>query len=239
MATTVWADTTSIVNQQFDVDVYFSKSQDGGDSWDPPRVINGGGPDNGDQFFPWIEVDPGGGLNVVFLDSRHTPQLDSDAQAFLDAYYARSEDGGETWVEHRLTPAPWSSADDGLLRPFQFIGDYLGMAVGPEHVWPIYPDTSNGNADVYTNRVDLCTEPLETEKLVAKKSPDGATLTFLWQAALYADDYLLYQDASPDGAFGIIVGTAPDGDTGVTLPVTTASRYYLVAGRNDCGIGPR
>ena len=34
-----------------------------------------------------------------------------------------------------------------------FIGDYLGMAVAGDRVYPIYLDTSKGDADIYTNVV--------------------------------------------------------------------------------------
>jgi hypothetical protein len=110
----VFPDTTDQVGGQFNVDVYFTKSFDQGDTWLPPVILNGEGPFVGDQFFPWIETDSSGRLHVVYLDSRNTSQPDSAADGLFDAYYAYSEDDGATWSEARLTPQPWNSDDDGL-----------------------------------------------------------------------------------------------------------------------------
>ena len=73
----VFPDTTDQVGSQFNVDVYFTKSFDQGDSWLAPVILNGEGPFVGDQFFPWIETDSSGRLHVVYLDSRNTSQPDS------------------------------------------------------------------------------------------------------------------------------------------------------------------
>ncbi len=144
----VYFDTTNIVDGNANVDLYFTKSTDQGTSWTTPVVINGDADPPGDQFFPWLEVDERGRIHIVFLDSRHTVQNDNVFNGMFDAYYTYTDDGGDTWHEFRLTPNSWNSA---LSSEGDFIGDYLGMAVAGERVYPIYLDTSNGNADTYTN----------------------------------------------------------------------------------------
>ena len=144
----VYFDTTNIVDGNANVDLYFTKSTDQGTSWTTPVVINGDNDPPGDQFFPWLEVDERGRIHIVFLDSRHTVQNDNVFNGMFDAYYTYSDDGGDTWHEFRLTPNSWNSA---LSSEGDFIGDYLGMAVAGERVYPIYLDTSNGDADTYTN----------------------------------------------------------------------------------------
>ena len=147
--TFVWSDTTSVSGDESDVDLYFSHSDDGV-TWTLPVVL----PLPGDQFLPWLEIDPTGRLHLVFLDTRNTPQSDNDTVAFVDAYYAYSEDGGASWSEARLTPTSWSSA---LAGPFaqgfgeQFLGDYLGLTVVGDQAFPVYLSTQDGDADIFTN----------------------------------------------------------------------------------------
>jgi len=146
-------DTTDIVGGNRNVDLYFTKSTDNGTTWSTPVVINTDADPPGDQFFSWIEADSEGRLNIVFFDSRHTPQNDGVTNGMFDAYYMFSDDGGDTWSEFRLTPDPWNSADDGILGSFQFLGDYLGMAAAAGKLYPIYIDTSAGRAQLFTRVV--------------------------------------------------------------------------------------
>ncbi len=153
----VYFDTTNIVNQQRNVDLYFTKSTNQGDSWTTPVVINEDNNPPGDQVFPWIEVDDDGRLHIVFFDSRHTIQNDDVVNGMFDAYYMWSDDGGTNWSEIRLTPQSWNSNNDGLNRgdQSQFMGDYLGMAAAGSKAYPIYLDTSLGDPNVYTRVIDF------------------------------------------------------------------------------------
>jgi hypothetical protein len=237
----VWPDTTDQPGGQANVDVYFSLSLNQGDSWSTPVILNSEGPFIGDQFFPWIEVDSEGRLHVVYLDSRHTDQQDNDVDGYFDAYYAYSENKGGSWTEFRLTPHSWNSDDDGLDRDAQFIGDYLGMAVTEEAIWPFYPDSSAGDTDTFTNKITVpnCLLPAEATDLTVSISEDGSELTFHWTDAPLVFSHMLFEDDVPYGRFTDVAGTAASGVAGLTLPTPTESLYYLVAGRNGCGIGPK
>ena len=149
---TVYFDTTNIVDGNANVDLYFTKSEDRGDTWTTPVVINKDAAIPGDQFFPWIEVDQEGRLHIVYLDSRNTVQDDNVPNGMFDAYYIFSEDGGDNWREYRLTPQPWDSA---LAGGGTFIGDYLGLAAGGNRIYPAYLDTHNGDGDIYTNIITI------------------------------------------------------------------------------------
>jgi len=145
----VWHDVTSTVGGNANVDLLFSRSTDDGATWSAPVVINGDGNPPGDQFFPWIEVDQWGRLHLFFLDTRNTPQNDTDARAWIDAYYSHSEDGGATWTEHRLSDAPF----DSELSAIDFLGDYCGLAVAGERVYVSYLSTANGDPDIFAHTI--------------------------------------------------------------------------------------
>lgn len=142
-------DTTDMQGLNFNLDLYFTKSQDQGTTWTTPTVINGDGEPPGDQFFPWVEVDQAGRVHIVFLDTRHNDLDDDDASGLIDGYYMFSDDGGANWTEFRLTPASWNSFGVG------FIGDYTGMAVAQNLVYPAYIVMDNGDQNIYTNAIEF------------------------------------------------------------------------------------
>ena len=148
----VWADTSGTVAGDANVDLYLTRSTDQGSTWAVPWVVNGDGDPPGDQFFPWLEVDGDGRLHLLFYDTRHTVQNDTAPSAMIDAYYAWSGDGGDSWTEHRLTPFAFDSAvtDTGS---GQFIGDYLGAGVAGGAVFPVYLSTQNGLREIFTHRI--------------------------------------------------------------------------------------
>jgi hypothetical protein len=146
----VWFDVTEVSGPERNVDLLLSRSTDAGVTWSTPQIINGDSDPPGDQFFPWLEVDATGRLHLFFFDTRNTPQSDLDSTAWIDAYYSWSEDGGDTWTEHRLTPAAFSSS----LASSDFLGDYNGMAFADGFAFPIYLSTQNGGTEVFTHAID-------------------------------------------------------------------------------------
>lgn len=210
----VYFDTTNMVSGNYNVDLYFTKSTDQGATWTPPVVINQDGDPPGDQFWPWIEVDAGGTLHMVFYDTRHTDQDDDAIHGMIDAYYACSDDGGETWSEYRLTPESFDSYDDGLDRPDQFLGDYLGLTVAGERVYPCYLSTQNGDADIFTNVI------------VHSAAPPPCT------GDMNCDGVVDYADIDP---FVAALG-CPDGDPGCWPPAgIPAECPWLNADCNEDG----
>ena len=153
----VYFDTTEFASNGRNVDIYFCKSTDQGTSWTTPTVINTDAQIPGDQFFSWIEVTDDGRLHLLFYDTRSEPQNDNvndipnSPSAIIETYYSYSDDGGDTWSETVLTPAPFDSADDGFGDGF--IGDYLGMATSGTTVWPCYLSTQDGVSNVYVHKI--------------------------------------------------------------------------------------
>lgn len=154
----VYFDTTSIVDGNRNLDLYFTKSTNQGTSWTTPVIINSDNNPPGDQFWPWIEVDREGRIHISFYDTRHTVQDDGVTNGMFDVYYMYSEDAGDSWSEHRLTPDPWNSADDGILGNSQFLGDYMGMALAKNRLYPVYIDTSGGSSQLFTNVISFPVE---------------------------------------------------------------------------------
>ena len=87
-------------------DIVLFKSANGGRSYSRPVRVNQD-PANGDadQFQPWIAVTPSGQVNVSFFDRRNDP-----ANYFIDTWLARSEDGGRTFTDRRVSQRTWDPA---------------------------------------------------------------------------------------------------------------------------------
>ncbi len=151
----VYFDTTEVVGGQANVDLYFTRSIDRGDTWTTPRVINGDSDPPGDQFYPWLEVDANGRLHLLYFDTRHTPQLDDTASGMFDAYYATSANGGDTWIEARITPTSFTSSVATWPGFTQFLGDFIGLSVSGDKILAVYPTTINGDLDIFAQSIQL------------------------------------------------------------------------------------
>ena len=174
-----YADTTSIVADNANLDLYLTHSTDGGNTWSIPAVLNTDTNPPGDQFAPWLEVDTEGRLHVLFFDTRFTPQDDDSTFGLVDVSYAFSDDGGMSWHESRITETSFSSADavwKGATNvpDYQFIGDYLGLTVlDSGDVVVVYPSASSGDLNVYSRRLEtpIFVDGFESGGLSAWSSP--------------------------------------------------------------------
>ncbi len=131
-------------DQVCDGDIVLVKSTDGGDTWSDPIRVNQDPVGNGaDQFQPALAVTDHGQLNMMWFDRRNDPQ-----NFYIDTYAARSNDGGQTWTETRVTTDMWDPSVNPPISPSgQFIGDYQGMAANDCFAYPFWQDTTLANLD--------------------------------------------------------------------------------------------
>ena len=124
-----WADLRNSGGEPGDVDVFLSRSSDGGHSWSEPLRVNRDRRGNGrDQFFTWMSVDPvDGSVNVVYYDRR-----EGDGTG-IHVYLARSTDGGRSFREHRISEAPFVPVEG------RFFGDYIGVSAYGGRVACLWP----------------------------------------------------------------------------------------------------
>jgi hypothetical protein len=129
-----------------DLTIYMTRSSDNGQTWDQPWVV---APDiSGDQFIPWLEADPYGGLHLIYFDTRNLAQSDTNDEAVLDLYYSYSSDSGVSWEETRVTPTSFTTPE--LIWGDYFFTDYLSMNITPDSVNIAFPwSTHAGQMHMY------------------------------------------------------------------------------------------
>jgi hypothetical protein len=161
-------------------DILSIRSTDGGQSWSAPVRVND---DAGAaaQFFPWVEFDEAGTVHVMWYDRRE--------DGFdIDAYYARSLDGGVTYEPNvRVTAEAFTPVLPGDTS-IDFIGDYNGIAASGGTAFPFYQDARAGNQDVYVALVPSAPTSAgpappggsDTPRLAASPNPFRTATTLSW-----------------------------------------------------------
>lgn len=172
----IYPDSVGQVGVNTDVDLFFTMSTNRGGIWTNPVNLGIDEVNDGDQFFPWLEVDEAGTLHLLYYDTQNTVQDDTDDNAFIDAYYAYSSDRGATWTRERLTSSPFNSQFDGFGSP-QFIGDYLGLGYAGNKVYPCYLSTQNGDSDVFVHEITTPPAPVFDVDLTALVPGEMTTLS--------------------------------------------------------------
>jgi hypothetical protein len=128
-------------------DVKLTVSKDGGTTWTAPVRVNQD-QTNADQFQQYVRVTPSGQVDVSFFDRRlDLPRPPAHpGNTFIDTWLARSNDGGATWHETRLTHDSWDPTINPPLSPSgEFIGDYQGLVADDCYAVPFVNDTHLAN----------------------------------------------------------------------------------------------
>jgi hypothetical protein len=131
-------------------DIILYRSLDGGLTWTKAKNIteNAGPNQNADQFQPYIDVTDTGQLNVIYFDRRHDVPVPPNhpGNYFTDVYLSRSNNGGQTWTDHRLTH---DATDPEFNAPISgsglFFGDYQGLVADNCVAIPFVNDTHLAN----------------------------------------------------------------------------------------------
>jgi len=152
-------------------DVFLSKSIDGGNTWSTVKKVND---DNTTrhQFFTWMTIDQTTGIiYFVFYDRRNT------SANLTDVYVARSTDGGETFVNFKVSQSSFNPSSS------VFFGDYTNIAAMNKKVYPIWMRLDVNALTVWTAIVNDSSAiiPVELNNFAANLSESIVNL--YWQTA--------------------------------------------------------
>lgn len=132
-----------------DPDIILHRSTDDGITWSTGIRVNHDALNNGKiQYFPAVDVDHEGGLNIIYYDDRNT------AADSAEVMLTRSTDGGDTWIErvisdHRFKPK--------RLFPSGYQGDHIAITSVGGKLWPFWMDDFSGVYQIWTCPIDIST----------------------------------------------------------------------------------
>jgi len=160
---TVWCDA-----RNGDPDIFLIRSSNGGINWSTPVKVNDDATGNGKlQCWPWIAVNEQGNIAILFYDSRN-----STSQNIIEAWLARSTDGGQTFINEKLSSASFTASSPNSDVRF---GDYINVDYSGSRIATVWTDQRAGgiDQDIYTAVVDLSTgiTPISTN------TPDNYSLS--------------------------------------------------------------
>lgn len=122
--------------------IWFSRSTDGGATWDPARKLNDQNSLN-DQIFPRLAVDETTGvLVVVYYDTIADP-----GRVKTDLWMQSSSDHGATWTKASpVTTAETNETSASAELNFQY-GDYIGLTGHAGRFFACWTDRRSGGTE--------------------------------------------------------------------------------------------
>jgi len=136
-------------NRNGDCDIFLTKSANNGVNWSAPVRVNNDPIGNGKlQYWPTIAVNEAGNLAILFMDTRNTT-----SNTMIEAYIARSYDGGTSFTSEVISTEPSPTAIPGSNVRF---GDYIDLDYKGVRLVPVWTDERAGgfNMDIFTSEID-------------------------------------------------------------------------------------
>ena len=132
------------------------------------------------QYWPSIAIGELGEISIIFYDTRNTPN-----NSFIEAYLARSIDGGLTFTNELIStePSP-TNVPNGAVR----FGDYINIDAYGGNIIPVWTDERAGGVDmdIYTAVINPIV-PVELTSFTAMVNKGNTILE--WSTATETNNY--------------------------------------------------
>lgn len=209
-----------------DADIIINRSTDNGVTWSSPGIrVNQDPLNNGKvQYFPVINVDDFGGLNVVYYDNRNFPSSGDSCSVYM----SRSLDGGNTWTDIEVADHHFRPKN---LPGINTMGDYIGVTSGNGKVWPVWMDDKAGPGvqfNIWTTSVQIANYPLNAFNLT---SPAAGSRIVSFPNSTTQSNFSWDTSAST-ASYKWIFGSPTTSPRKITLP-TTGNSLTITAGQLD------
>jgi len=157
-----------------DLDVFVSRSGDGGATWGAPvRVNTNRLKDGTDQYMPRVAVAPSGRVDVLFYDRRKDP-----GNVSMDAYLGVSIDDGVSFDDVRVSTNSFDSRVGFSANPKleADLGSRLGLASTDDEAFAVWTDTRLGTEDTARQDIAAAAVRVDEEEKGSGRAPAAAAL---------------------------------------------------------------
>ncbi len=158
---TIWNANGVSKNEGNKMDIYFSRSTDGGKRWDKAKILNR---ENNSrpvsQYYPSLAVNKNGVIAVSYYDRNNDVNFDIHTDYVIQFSY----DGGISFTKPRkMTTLPTDFRDVGINNNSFGIGEYNMLIFQDEQAIPVWADGREGDGKVriYTTRTNQDTNGIE------------------------------------------------------------------------------
>jgi hypothetical protein len=183
-----------------DMDVYFQRSTDGGDTWSDPTRLNGQAPlqfEITQTRHPNMSVAPNGRLDIVWQDRRHWylgpaketgitgvcthTHVECDEARIGDTYYRSSANGGASFSRERRITDHHINNDVGYDYRFGTYWDYgpQVVALGNSRMLFAWMDSRDGNVDTDDQNIYFAQANLKGSRSVPVQQVRGRDVSDL------------------------------------------------------------
>ncbi len=132
-----------------DPDIILRYSTDNGSTWSAGVRVNQDQINNSKiQYFPALEIDNNGGINILFYDDRNTS---SDS---TDVFLTRSVDGGNSWQEFSIVNSRFKP-EPILGGPSAYQGDHIALLSAGNKMHAFWMADYSGIYQVWSVPIDL------------------------------------------------------------------------------------
>jgi hypothetical protein len=152
------------------LDIYYAKSEDRGQTWSEPMILNDNTDEASHQFFPSLDVNRKGNLVVTWYDRRNDANNE-----FTDYYMTISRDGGNTFEPD--FPVSTEASDFAMIGQANGnfgVGEYTQVITTDGYALPFWADgrTNDGNIEVFTSLIPLAQDQTtNVNDVIAISSP--------------------------------------------------------------------
>lgn len=152
------------------LDIYYSKSEDGGKTWTDAMILNNNNDGASQQFFPSLAVNNEGNLVITWYDRR------DDANNLLTNYYMTiSRDGGNTFEQDfAVTTEAADFSAIGQSNGNFGVGEYTQVVTTKGYALPFWADgrSNDGNIEIFTSLIPLAPgQTTDVNDVIAISSP--------------------------------------------------------------------
>ncbi len=224
------------VNSDCKTRIWFTRSTNGGATWEAKRMINDQAGKN-DQFNQWLTVDETNGtVAIIYYDT-----VEDAGRKKTHVFYQASLDHGATWSQpFRITTAQTDETVAGAEFGNQY-GDYNGLSGVARNFFPSWTDRrNNAREEIWTAQLSELSAPScvsdggADDTLYRQSCCSGVAVNGSTVCARPADFGGLWTTCNHVCGTQLVSGCVPSGGIDDTLYSTDCCSFQAVPGSTWC-----